>query len=106
MSVPTSSPASVPSPMEALNHLERALNEAIPGLIMQARTAWRRDLPMLLKKHPGQWIAYHGEKQIGIGQNKKELFQKCLREGLQRGEILVLRIEPETDHNITVPVDV
>jgi hypothetical protein len=89
-----------------MHQLRIALKEEIPALICQARNAWRRDLPGLLKTNPGQWVAYYGDKLFGIARNKTELFQQCLRAGLQRGDFLVLRIEPETDQQVYLPVDV
>jgi hypothetical protein len=34
------------------------------------------------------------------------LVQQCLRSGLQRGDFLVLRIEPEVEQHVTLPLDV
>jgi hypothetical protein len=105
-------PTSSPSPVSALlteaaaHQLEIALNETFPPLILQARAAWRRDLPTLLKTHPGKWVAYHGNKQIDIASRKTELFQQCLRAGLERGQFVVLRIEHEAEPQVNVPVDV
>ena len=108
MSVIPSSPpnASGTATPEAIHQLECALQETVPAPIRQARAAWRRDLPTLLRTHPGQWVAYHGERQIAIGSNKTDLFQQCLRSGLQRGEFLVLRIEPEAEQDVALPLDV
>jgi hypothetical protein len=105
---PTSSPNPVSGPLneEAVHQLEIALNETFPPLIMQARAAWRRDLPTLLKTHPGKWAAYHGNRQIGIGSSKTQLFQQCLRAGLERGQFVVLPIEHEAEHQVSLPVDV
>ena len=95
-----------PSLPASTHQLELALNETIPPLILQSRAAHRRELPRLLGSQQGKWIAYHGDKQVGIGQNKTELVQQCLRRNLKRSEFLVLRIEPEIDQEITVPLDV
>ena len=105
---PTSSANSVSVPLneEAVHQLEIALNEAFPPLIMQARAAWRRDLPTLLTSHPGKWIAYHGNRQIGIGNRKTALFQQCLGAGLERSQFLVLRIAQEAEHEVNLPVDI
>jgi len=103
--IPTSPPNASATP-EAIHQLECALHESVPALIRQARAAWRRDLPTLLRTHPGQWVAYHGERQIAVGSSKTDLFQQCLRSGLQRGEFLVLRIEPEAEQDVALPLDV
>jgi hypothetical protein len=102
----TPNPVSVPLNEAAVHQLEIALNETFPPIIMQARAAWRRDLPTLLKTHPGKWVAYHGDRQVGIRSCKTDLFQQCLRAGLDRGQFLVLRIEPEPEHQVSIPVDV
>jgi hypothetical protein len=105
--IPTSPPnASATATPEAIHQLECALQETEPTPIRKARAAWRRDLPTLLRTHPGQWVAYHEERRIAVGSNKTDLFQQCLRNGLQRGEFLVLRIEPEVEHEVTLPLDV
>jgi len=51
-------------------------------------------------------VAYHDDRQMGIGSRKTELFQQCLRAGLERGQFVVLRIEHEAEHQVNVPVDV
>jgi hypothetical protein len=106
--VSSSSPSSVATPLsaEAVHQLEIVLNEPFTPLIMQARAAWRRDLPTLLETHPGKWVAYHGDRQIGIGSRKTQLFQECLHAGLERGQFIVLRIEHEAEHQVNLRVDV
>jgi hypothetical protein len=90
----------------ALADLERVLGETMaPGLV-QSRAAFRRDLPLLLEKHPEKWVAYSGEQQLGIGATKTQLYQDCLRRGLMRGQFLVLRIEPEIAEETELPLDV
>ena len=41
-----------------------------------AEDAFRRDLPLLLKERPGEWVAYHGDRRVGIagghGQDRAE----------------------------------
>jgi hypothetical protein len=91
---------------DAIHQLELMIKDAIPAIVQRARVAWRGDLPKLLATNRGQWVAYHGEQQAGIGRSKTELVQQCLRAGLNRGEFLVLRIEPEMDQQVAVPVDV
>jgi hypothetical protein len=103
---PTSSPNISPPGADAIHELELAVKDTIAPIIRQARVAWRRELPSLLKSHPAQWVAYHGERRIALGGSKTGVFQQCLRAGLPRGELLVLRIEPEAENDIAVPVDV
>jgi putative addiction module component (TIGR02574 family) len=57
--------------------------------------AFARDLPQLRAERPGQWVAYHGEKQLGFARHKHELYQDCFRQGWQRGEFVVFCIEPQ-----------
>src|SRR5438067_5569678 len=68
---------------EAVRQLEMATNDQIPAVVQQARAAWRNDLPKLMATHYGQWVAYHGERQISICHTKTELVQQCLRAGLK-----------------------
>ncbi|MCI0458941.1 MAG: hypothetical protein L0Z62_18440 [Gemmataceae bacterium] len=86
--------------------LERLLGETIAPIVVQAWAAFRRDLPGLLAKHPGKWVAYSGDQQLGIGTTKTQLYQECLRRGLARGQFLVLSIEPEMPQEIDLPLDV
>ncbi|MBW3541612.1 MAG: hypothetical protein KY476_15190 [Planctomycetes bacterium] len=73
----------------------RALLEADPPpMITQSIAAFRRDLPDLLKKHRGQWVAYHGDERIGFGRRQTPLYQECLRRGLARDEFIVTLVEP------------
>jgi hypothetical protein len=65
--------------------------------IAQAQETFRRALPQLLKEHPGQWVAYCGERQVGFAKSKTALYQACLRQGYRRGQFLVRCIEPAPD---------
>ena len=59
-----------------------------PG-ITRSIEAIRRDMPELLKKHRGQWIAYRGDQCVGFGRTETELYQDCLRRGLSRDDFFV-----------------
>jgi hypothetical protein len=59
----------------------------------QAVLAFRRDLPRLLEERPGEWVAYHGEQQVGIAKTAIELYQECARRGLPDDEYIVHPIE-------------
>jgi hypothetical protein len=39
------------------------LDREVPPLIQRGQEAFGRDLPELLKKHPGKWVAYSGDRQ-------------------------------------------
>jgi hypothetical protein len=68
--------------------------EIAPGILRSQKAFWR-DLPGLLQGggNHGKWVAYHGEKRIGLGKTSTALYQHCLQRGLQRGEFYVGRIE-------------
>jgi hypothetical protein len=68
--------------------------KAVP-LGKQALLAFWRDLPQLLQERPGQWVAYHGDQQLGFGRTRTELWHELLRRGLQPAEFLIRSIEPE-----------
>jgi hypothetical protein len=91
---------------EAITRLEEILGEKMAPKILQARQAFRRDLPELLRDHPRRWVAYHGDQRIAVGATKTALYQDCLRRGLQRDQFLVLLVEPEMPDEIEVPIDV
>ena len=55
----------------------------------QSTDAFYRDLPGLLKTHYRKWVAYHGDRLLGVGRSKTELYQKCLRDGLKEDEFVV-----------------
>ena len=86
--------------------LERVLGESIPPLLAQARETFRRDLPQLLTKHYRKWVAYSGERRLGLGSSKTQLYQECLRRGLVPSQFLVLSIEPELPQELEVSLDV
>jgi hypothetical protein len=65
--------------------------------IQEALDAFRRDLPELLQKKPGAWVAYAGARQLGFGKTQTELYQRCFAQGLQRGKFIVRCIEPEIE---------
>src|SRR5262249_28662694 len=61
----------------------------------QALRAFWRDLPQLLQERYRQWVAYHGDRQLGFARTKYELCQECERQGFARDEVLIRSIEPE-----------
>lgn len=69
----------------------------IPEPIRTASAAFRRDLPRLLTVRAGQWVAYRGDEQLAFAPTKTELYQECVRRGLDPNEFLVRSIEPELD---------
>jgi hypothetical protein len=67
----------------------------VPPLIQRGQEAFRRNLPQLLKKHRGDWVAYSGDRQLGVGRSKRELYQRCLHQGLGPDEFVGRGIAPE-----------
>jgi hypothetical protein len=61
----------------------------------QAVLAFRRDLSRLLEERPGEWVAYHGGRQVGIARTDLELYRECARLGIPDDEYIVRPIEPE-----------
>jgi hypothetical protein len=58
-------------------------------MIQKSIDAFRRDLPHLLKTHPGKWVAYHGDERVGFGRTETELYQRCFARGLTRDDFIV-----------------
>ena len=78
------------------------LNYDIPPMIQRSMEAFRRDLPGLLqmKKRLGQWVAYHGDQQIGFGKKKTQLYQQCLSQGLKIDEFIIMCVGPDLPDEI------
>ena len=69
----------------------------VPPMVARSREAFLRDLPRLLEEQPRQWVAYHGNQQVGFAKTRAELYQACLGRGLKREEFLVCSIEPQIE---------
>src|SRR5262245_6045551 len=65
-----------------------------PPLVEQALRAFGDALPRLLQQRPGQWVAFAGDRLLGFGRTKTELYQRCLGEGRAPGQFLVRAIRP------------
>jgi hypothetical protein len=77
---------------------------AAAALEVQALRTYWRDLPQLLQERPGQWVAYHGDRQLGFAGTRYELWQECLKQGLRPDEFLIRIIEPEDpDYMLETP---
>jgi hypothetical protein len=59
--------------------------------------AFSRELPQLLKDHPGKWVAYHGTERLGVADDDIVLYEMGRRHGLSPVEMLVIGIDPEAD---------
>jgi hypothetical protein len=89
------SAGSAGTPEEAERRRRLALRE-------QAGAAFERDWPQLAQEHYGQWVAYHGDQQLGIARSSTELYQACFQRGLKRGEFQVFGIEHPLPDNLVV----
>jgi hypothetical protein len=75
-------------------------------LVQQALHAFERDLPRLWAERPGQWVAYPGDRLLGFGVHKHELYHQCFAQGLSREEFVVFCIEPlETEMRLGVDTE-
>jgi hypothetical protein len=76
------------------NNMQPKQTQPVDGTVsqlgVQAHQAFYRYLPDLLKKHPRQWIAFHGEQLIDFGATQTELYQLCVRRGLTADEFVIL----------------
>jgi hypothetical protein len=43
-----------------------------------SKTAFDRDLPGLLPEHRGKWVAYVGERRVGLAATQRDLVSMCL----------------------------
>jgi hypothetical protein len=72
-------------------------DEPVLPIVQEACNAYFRDQPELLEHrqaHPNErWVAYHGNRRIGIGQSKQSLVAECLQQGIPIGEFLVIDID-------------
>lgn len=66
----------------------------VPPLIRSGQEAYLRDLPELLAKHKGRWVAYSGDRRLGIARTQAKALQLGLKEGLTNREFLVVGIDP------------
>jgi hypothetical protein len=83
-------------PRQEVRAARAAIASPIPPGIRRSQEAYWRDLPKLLKRksRSRRWVGYHGDERIGFGATSAEVYQKCLRRGLQNDEFYVDRLEP------------
>ena len=63
-----------------------------------ARKQFTRDLPRLLRDHFGQWVLYHGDRQVGIAHHSGELYETCREHHLALDEVALFEIiAPDQD---------
>jgi hypothetical protein len=76
--------------------------------MLQAQRAFWRELPDLLKnvQNHGKWVAYHGDKRVGLSKTRTDLYQRCVQQGLQRGSFYIDKIEEaETAPWVPTPLE-
>jgi hypothetical protein len=83
------SPEAIPTPVEPIA-------DDIPEMIRRAQAAFRRDLPELLKDRRlrGKWVAYHGDRRVGLGQSEAKLCKQCLQDGIPDEQLFIRLIQP------------
>jgi hypothetical protein len=71
----------------------------IAPLILRSQQAFWRDLPGLLSdpRNHRMWAAYHGENRVAIARSEVDAYQECFRQGLNRGEFYVEKLEASPD---------
>ncbi|HKI21747.1 MAG TPA: hypothetical protein VKA15_27900 [Isosphaeraceae bacterium] len=75
---------------EVSSILDIEVNPKIREAVAKHRIEWEE----LMKKHPYQWAAYHGDKRLEIGKSKEALYHKYLDRGIRLEELVVLGIGP------------
>jgi hypothetical protein len=71
------------------------VDQPVPPLIQSGLEAFRRDLPELIEKHQGEFVAYSGNRRLGIDRSQRKLVRLCLSQGLSTHEFVVPGIAPE-----------
>jgi hypothetical protein len=66
----------------------------VPPLLRSGEWAFQRDLPELLKKHKGKYVAYNGLRRIAIDRSERKLMDLCTKQGLIWYEYVVRLIDP------------
>jgi hypothetical protein len=65
-----------------------------PPLIQSGQEAYQRDLLELLEKHKGRWVAYSGDRRLGIIRTRSQAYELGFKDGLAKHEFIVLGIDP------------
>jgi len=61
----------------------------------EAEHRFREDLPQLLQTKPGRWVCYTPQGCVAEGADWQAVFQQVSQQGLQRGQYLIWRVEPD-----------
>ena len=65
--------------------------------------AFLRDLPELMKTHPGLCAAYQNGVRMGIGPRRREFYQELYKQGCDSTQLLLFTIEPQEPMEVVVP---
>ena len=65
--------------------------------LLQSTRAFDRDLPRLIREHPGRWVAYYQSKCVKVGKKQELLHQYCLDCGYDREDFIILYVEDPGD---------
>jgi hypothetical protein len=75
-----------------MNSEQFVLEIGVRPMIARSEEAFYRDLPVLLRAHEGEWVAYHGEERLGFGGTQAELYRRCHSVGLRSDEFIVHQV--------------
>jgi hypothetical protein len=57
-----------------------------------ARKQFDHDLPQLLRDHFGDWVLYHGDRQVALARHTGELYETCRQQRLPLEEVMLFEI--------------
>ena len=102
---PQSTPTYSPSPEElaAFDKSVEAFPTGLPPIhpmIELGLATYRREVPELLKKYAGQWVAYHGDKRLGFNRNRTKLVLYWIDRGIPNLEMLTRVVAPLTPEDL------
>ncbi|MBI1900566.1 MAG: hypothetical protein HYS13_05575 [Planctomycetia bacterium] len=104
------SPAPVVGAAAPHSAAEKSLRSHIDAMIapeiLEAKEAFERDLPELVREHEGQWVAYYRRQRIAFGSSMPGLYQQCFQQGYHDKKILVRFVEEPFDGPCEVLFDV
>jgi hypothetical protein len=77
----------------SLRWIERLAASATPERAA-AEAAFARELPTLLRKHPGMWVGFHGERQVAVDSTQTRVFRRCEHEKVSLAGLVIRKIVP------------
>ena len=83
--------AGVPWTNYTLENLYRGLVSLVSPLQLSHET-FEAELPCLLKEHPGEWVAYHGERRVNVYPSYAAAIRACLEVEKIPGPELYIRV--------------